>query len=187
MPFAQFRAMYRLFDFECDSCGTRAEALVSVPAGESPPKSIEADCWMCECVTGHSRIMPLVARYLGEKVFNPAVYGGRFDTMGHQALPSLPDVPGWSEAERQAETALRDLPDNHTLDQRREALRSVEFPGADAYMELAAKPETKEIKRERKRIAEQNAQKKQRAAAIRRGDNVNMRTDRCAGDPKVTA
>ena len=44
--------------------------------------------------------------------------------------------------------------------------------------------EYQENKTERKRIKKENAAKKRRLAALRRGENVNFRRDRLPGDPK---
>jgi hypothetical protein len=63
---------------------------------------------------------------------------------------------------------LPDLPDNATGEEIRGFIKSKEY---------------QEIKKERRAIGKENALKKKRAAAIRRGENVSMRRDRLPGDP----
>jgi len=41
--------------------------------------------------------------------------------------------------------------------------------------------------RKRKNIVAENKQKRKRLKAIKQGKNVNMRRDKCAGDPKLTS
>jgi hypothetical protein len=88
---------------------------------------------------------------MGEKIMNPQVSGGSYDTMGKKKGPRLPE-----------------LPDNATGEEIRDFVRSKPY---------------QEIKKERRAIGKENAMKRARARALRRGENVNMRRDRLPGDP----
>jgi hypothetical protein len=122
----------------------------------------------------HERRISCPAPYMGEKVLNPMVSGGGFDTTGHKALPALPEFKDSGEV-------FRDDP------------RSEASPGnrgkvaREALTEHFQSSDFKEAKRARAAVKAENKQKQKRAAAIRRGENVNMRRDRCAGDPAITA
>jgi len=84
--------MLRLYDFECER-GHIHEALVDVPAGEHPGTHYALTCPKCRACSPHLRLISPPAKYLGEKVMSPKVYGGQFDTMGAKALPTLPEFP----------------------------------------------------------------------------------------------
>lgn len=185
--------MFRQFDFECETCGTKRGDLVEVPQGSFLfPKTTRIHCRTCDDHTVHVRVMSAPAKYMGESVVNVPVYGGKFDTMGNQQLPQYTEMPGLAAAQSAAEEAIAKAGVSSINDARErkqaiaDATRHIDFPSAAAYVDHQAKPENKEIAKERKRVAESNAQKQKRAAAIRRGENINMRTDKCANDPKVT-
>ena len=180
---AQNFGVLRLFDFACIDCGFKQEALVDVPFGETPASRHELYCDDCDVVSWHDRQLSLPAPYMGEKNLSPIVRGGRFDTAGHAPMPSYPDMPG--EADYQAKLG-RALSRNPAHD-RDAVLRSMinEAPALEDYAAHMSKPECVEIKRERKRIGSQNAQKHQRLAAAKRGEQVNFRRDKCAGDPAM--
>ncbi len=129
------------------------------------------------------------ARYMGETNLSPPVYGGRFDTMGHAPMPEIPDLPGEAEYRARVKAKTDALGPRASWDEVHSTMRSMvnEAPSLRDYGEHMSKPETKEIVKERKRIGAQNARKQMRAAAMRRGENVNFRRDRLAGDPKITA
>lgn len=156
---------FRSYDWECTQCGCVAWHLVDVPHGELPPRTAELPCLECDEMTEHDKVISLVAAYMGEKMLNPIVHGGKFDTAGRRELPSMP--------------AFDNLPPDASISARKERV--------DAYRERFQSNEWREMKRERAAIRAENAQKRQRLAAIARGDNINMRRDKCAGDPKVTA
>lgn len=92
---------------------------------------------------------------MGERVLNPMVHGGKFDTCGAEKAPDLPA-----------------LPDGCSYDQAKSIFSSNEY---------------KEIKRQRKEVADRNKAKKKRAQLIKSGASINMRRDRLPGDPKLTA
>jgi len=144
--------MYRLADYVCKRCGLKTETLVSVPRGKTIPKRKRLDCDHCLATMPHDYVMSAPAQYLGERVLNPAVFGGEHDTMGYQEAPDLPDFPDGFDAQ------------------------------PEHYRELIAKPEFQEAKAERSRVAARNKAKRKRAKAIRRGENVNMRRDKVEGE-----
>lgn len=156
---------FRSFDWCCTVCEWTQWELVDVPHGERPPKQAVFTCDICEEEQTFDRIVSLVAEYHGEKVLNVPVYGGQFDTMGKRALPSMDMLPT--------------LPADASASDCREQI--------DAYKERFASSEWKELKKERASIAKENAAKRKRAAAIARGENINMRRDKLSGDPKMTA
>lgn len=182
--------MFRLYDFECLECGNIQEILVDTPRGESPSKITQGDCETCEATTSFERRLSLPAPYMGERVLNPVMHGGRFDTAGMRDLPDLPDLPG--ETERQAKVAAKI--DAMGVDKMpaRERSRAIvgassDAPSSNDYRSLFESREYKRAKRDRELINSENAEKRKRHAAIKRGENINMRRDRCKGDPKITA
>lgn len=118
---------------------------------------------------------------MGEKNLSPVISGGRFDTAGYAALPAYPDMPGEAEYSARLNKALERNP----VADRYAVMRSMlnEAPSASDYAAHMDKPECREIKAERKRISKQNRQKQRRLAAAKRGEQVNFRRDKCAGDP----
>lgn len=144
--------MFRLFDWQCARCGKAHESLVEFSQGSSAPRRVMLKCPRCVRVTSHVRMIPLPAKYMADRPLNPVVYGGRFDTAGHQAEPRLPEVP-----------------DGATYSDFKDLVHSKEYQG---------------IKKEKARIRANNAAKKRRLKALKSGASVNMRVDRCPGDPK---
>jgi hypothetical protein len=55
------------------------------------------------------------------------------------------------------------------------------------FNEARHSKEYKETRREVDAVRERNKAKRERAAAIKRGENINMRTCRLPGDPKITS
>lgn len=149
--------MYRLYDWRCRVCERTDEHLTQCRDGTKPKRQMLLCCRWCGVPRVHDRMISPPAPYMGERVINPMVRGGRFDTMGHEAPPMLPDLPSGVEST------------------------------TSNYRQLFATPEWKEARAEQKEVARRNAQKRKRAAAIERGENINMRRDKCDGDPKVTA
>ena len=149
--------MFRLNEWECVACGVAHEDLVDVPHGKAPSRFCVLWCPACETQGQHERLLSASAEYHGEKALNPHVYGGKYDTMGRAEVPLLPELP----------------------------------PGApgdvDDYRQLFASPEWKEARREQKHVIGLNEQKRARARAAQRGQAINFRRDKCAGDPKVSA
>ena len=149
--------MFRNYDWECTVCHAMREHIVQFPQGDKPPQFETIACEECERETWHQRLISLPAEYHGERVFNPVVRGGSFDTAGFKALPSLPDLPAG-------------VPET-----------------AGNYREIWRTPEYREIKRERNAIKAENAAKQKRLKLLRKGENINMRRDKLPGDPKLTA
>jgi hypothetical protein len=151
--------MFRLYDFECTSCGWIRESVVQFDTDDSPPTHVFMHCPMCDTDENHKRIIvSMPAPYMGEKVLNPMVSGGQFDTVGNAPVAKLPDIP-------------KGLTDDKDI--------------SYAHRELFNSPEWKEAKAQRREDNRKNSEKRKRAAAIKAGANVNMRTDKCAGDPKL--
>lgn len=97
------------------------------------------------------------APYFGEKVYNVQICGGKHDTMGYEHIPPAPlSFDFWADG----------------------------VNGQDIKHEIT-KPEYKNWKEKKKRIQKRNLAKRKRAAALERGEKINMRRDRCEGDPKI--
>lgn len=176
-------ATWKLFDWVCRHCHGKHEAMVSVNG--TLPETLVAQCPLCTIYTHHDRCkVNLFARYTGEHArqdprANPLIHGGRFDTLGAKALPDLPDLPGVDAVE---EKMGDDLARGMHVDDVATKYRN-ELPSTMDYKTLFAKPEWKDAKRERQARKKENALKKRRARALKRGD-VNLRTSRVAGDAK---
>jgi len=180
--------MFRLFDWECHDCGRVIEEMIDVPRDEDPPTTIQHPCICCDGPAIFERLFPLPAPYLGEKVHNYAQCGGSFDTMGHRKLPSLPTAPGMAEHRREVERFTATLPSDMAPEQRANEVFSQfegKGPSGADLQDHFQTPAFKKAKAERKKVRAQNAEKKRRASAIAKGENVNMRYDKCAGDPDI--
>ena len=177
--------VYRQYDFSCTGCDAEAPYLVDVPSGELPLKSYDMQCQACGDVCAHERLLSMPAPYMGERNLSPVVHGGKFDTAGKAPMPGYPDMPGEAEYQREAQARLATLPAGASWEDRKAAMRSVDAPSTHDLVEHMSKPECREIAKERKRIDGQNKQKQKRLSAARRGQQVNFRRDRCAGDPKL--
>lgn len=149
--------MFRLYDWGCDDCNYLHEPLIDVPVGGAVPLVAYFYCPLCEETTKHERELSLPAPYMGERVCNPCVRGGSFDTMGNSPVPSLPELPSSAEG---------------TCDDYRAHFDSKEW---------------RESRKERNSVTKQNQEKRKRAAAIQSGAPINMRRDKCAGDPNIMA
>lgn len=147
--------MYRLCDWQCTVCGSVREAYVDTPCGEPIRRQTDIECVRCYTVTLHDRLLSLPAKPLFDRPRNPMVCGGRFDTLGHAPLSPMPDLPSGAD-----ETTAN-------------------------YKQLFASREWIEAKAKRKEESRRNKRKRERAAAIARGGNVNMRSDKCPGDPDM--
>lgn len=182
--------MLRLFDWKCKPCGQAHEALVPVPHGEDTPGEAFVHCADCGDSTAHERQMSLPAPYMGEKVLNPSVRGGNYDTMGHKALPDLPDLPGAAEHSEKLGRALSAVPDGPRRDDARRDVMAAHLktaPSGADYATMFASPAYKEAEAAQAPVIAENKSKRARAAAIANGENVNMRRDRALGDPNITA
>lgn len=133
--------------------------------------------------------MSAPAQYMGEKVLNPRISGGRFDTMGYVTPPSLPDLPGADEHSERVCADMGRLPENASKEDYKEVRRRHrrDSPSDADYAALFSTSEYREAAAERKRVVRQNAVKRERAAALARGDNINFRRDRVDGDPNMTS
>lgn len=91
--------MFRNYDWMCDGCASKVEygMKLSQIDNEKPPEEIQLFCRVCEEFKLHARLLSLPAPYMGEKVCNPQVHGGKFDTMGEAPVPSLPELPAGSD------------------------------------------------------------------------------------------
>ena len=147
--------MWRRYDWECQDCGQTMEHMLCIPEGQTPVRCVGLRCQVCRQVTVHRRLISMPAEYHGERVRSPMVAGGRFDTMGQKALPALPSAPAGYDGSAAANKAL---------------FRS---------------PEWREARKERAARQAENKMKQARAAAIEAGANINMRTCRLPGDPRL--
>ena len=89
--------MYRLFDWDCPKCESLFDALVWHDAENLlPPKQAEQTCPMCNTTMVMKRRQgggaSCPAPYMGEKILNPSICGGNYDTMGGERAPTLPQV-----------------------------------------------------------------------------------------------
>src|SRR3990167_3168075 len=177
--------MFRSWDWECARCGTEQWALIDVPHGQPSPTRTTMPCGACSAETMHERLPPLLATYMGERVCNPMVSGGSFDTTGNVQPPPLPDLPGANEHAAKATQTLARAGRGNLAEARRETAQDA--PSAADYATLFKSPEYREVKAAREKVKRENVQKKQRLSALRRGEQVNFRRDKCIGDPKMTA
>lgn len=183
--------MYRLFDWACPECGTLREALVDVPSGTKEPTSTYLACAKCSVAYEHTRAPSLPAPYCGDKVFNPEVRGGKWDTLGGRSFVQAPELPGAEEHGRQTAATITQamaegVSDRALSDIRHRAVQ--DGPSSDDYMEHWARPEIVETDRQNKIIGDQNEAKQRRKAALDGGANINFRTDKLPGDPaNITA
>lgn len=194
---------FRYSDFECTKCGTVDAKLYETPHGMPKPKFAILECRNCETERLQERLISMPAQYMGEKTLNPNMRGGNYDTMGHAPMPDIPDLPGAKEHDQRLAAELATVPDGPSavkdangkeslteLGETRKAIITKHRNNAPSEADYHAhlhKPEVSEIFKERDVIKKQNREKRQRSAAIKRGENINMRRDKCAGDPKITA
>jgi len=180
--------MWKPVDFECDECGHTHEETIWIPSGGERPEIAVFECPLCGDVPHHS-VMGMPAPYMGEKVLNPMMYGGNYDTMGAVEPMPLPDLPGQAEHSAKIRRAMRALPDNATSADRKAAFADAcrDAPSSADYATLFETSEYKAVEKANKRIDETNKAKRKRAKAIACGENVNMRRDKCPGDPNVSA
>ena len=149
--------MFRNYDWSCCSCGSVREHLVQFPQGDDPPELLQLECLRCDRSEPHRRCISLPAEYHGERVLNPVVRGGNFDTAGKRALPPLPDLPAGVE------------------------------PTTRNYADHFRTPEYRDAEKRRSEVKRTNRLKSLRLKKLRSGATVNMRRDRLPGDPKITA
>lgn len=168
--------MPRIFDWECDFCDTVRESVFNEPW---PARPVRVDLLWCKCCrreTTHERIPSLFAKYTGEtakREFNPAVYGGRNDTMGYSRLPRLPELPGEREAHDEYRRALDGIADNDRKG-REEVIREFDkgLPSLADYASHFQTREFKEAKSERNRVKDLNRKKRVRAGLVAKGETT---------------
>lgn len=177
--------MLKLFDYQCTQCELVSEHFVDVPSQTTAPRKRRLACSSCGSTTQHSRLFPLPARYMGETVLNPEIYGGRHDTMGHEPMPHIPDMPGEAEADAECARRMMSLGAKASDSDLRNEMRKAGAPDLADYAAHFSKPEVKEIQAERKRIAARNAEKRKRARALKSGGTVNMRHDLCRDEKRI--
>lgn len=156
--------MFRRYDWECQQCSAVFERIVQFPQAQPAPKTlgeVEAEELTCPSCNGDAstaqRLISMPAEYHGERVLNPIVRGGKFDTVGARTVPRH---------------GLGSLPDHCTYAEARE---------------FTQRPEYQEWRKEKKAVQAENATKRKRMAALAAGAPVNFRRDRCPGDPKISA
>lgn len=181
--------MWRPIDYRCCECKRIHEEMVWVSSGTARPKSGVFVCPSCEDETTHESVIGLTAPYMGEKVLNPEMYGGTCDTMGAVQHMPLPDLPGQEEHSAKIRKAMSQLPDSASSKERKSVFSEAckDAPSSADYQSLFSKPEYKEVEAVNDKITKENTAKRKRAKAMRRGENVNMRRDKCPGDPNMTA
>lgn len=178
--------MFRLYDFVCTQCKVKDEHLVDTPHGEKVALLIRDWCYQCNDTVDHERVMSMPAPYMGEKVVNPIMHGGKNDTAGKKALPPLPELKGEAEyqAKLGAEIAKASSGGREAVNEVLERM-SGEAPSSADYGTLFDSKEYKKAEKRRARAKAENDEKKKRLKAIRRGEQVNMKRDKCRGDPKI--
>lgn len=147
--------MFRCFDWECGHCGQAAESTDAYQQGRSIPRERHAYCGHCGFKTKQRRLPPLVGPYTGEQTRNPMVSGGKFDTMGYETVPRLPEIP---------EAAMGTVQDLKGFVQGKEYV---------------------EAKRIRREVVARNKAKRRRAELLKAGAPINMRRDKLPGDPTI--
>ena len=181
--------MWKPVDFKCSSCGATHEETVWVPQGDPRPSTTCCDCPACGDTCPHDSVLGLPAPYMGEKILNPQMFGGAYDTMGARELHDLPDLPGQQEHSAKLRAAMSQLPDNATSQERKAVFSEAckDAPSSADYETMFQSPEYKEKSAANEQIKKENKAKQTRAKAIARGENINMRRDKCPGDPNMTA
>lgn len=148
---------HRLYDYECSKCHHTAEHLTWSDAETAVPLRRTLTCKACDSRVSHRRVMSLPAKYTGERVDKVLVYGSDLDTAGfRQPDQPFPRPPGMETGE----------------------------VSADTWKSHFETPAWKAWSKEKKARDGENRKKRRRAAAIKRGENVNLRRDRAPGDPK---
>lgn len=147
--------MFKLHDFYCPQCQLILEALIKIPQGKKPPRSLRRYCTICNEDRNFKWQVPTkVAKYYGDRMYSPRVSGGKFDTLGAERMPSYPNG----------------IPDDISLDD---------------FASVCRNPEWREITAERKNISKRNAAKRARAKAIDKNpETVSVRTHPLPGDPR---
>ncbi len=181
--------MWKPVDWECEKCNQPHEETVWIPHGGERPAKADFLCPHCKSISTHTSVLGLPAPYMGEKMLNPRMYGGRCDTMGHVEHEKLPDLPGQAEHSEKIRKAMSQLPDSATSKERKSVFSEAckDAPSSADYSDLFSKPEYKEVEARNEQITKENTSKQKRAKAIASGENVNMRRDKCPGDPNMTA
>lgn len=174
-----------LYDLECQSCGHKHEMLANY---QPSPIYAGIECPGCGRYANHKRLPSLIAPYFGEKILNPEVMGGSFDTMGKGKVARLPEFREAAEHDAKLTAAINQLPPDAPMAAVRDTMASIgDGPSSADWRAHMNRPEVKEARSQAKEDRRRNKLKRQRAAAIKRGENINMRTMRLPGDPKLTS
>lgn len=172
-----------LYDLECMTCELVHEGF----AHYNKSGRYQLVCAKCRKETTHRRLPSLIAKYMGEKLMNFEVAGGSFDTMGKRRLSKPPSFTEADEHSRKQAAAIKALPLNASRADIVEAAESVgKGPSGADWRAHLNRPDVKEARALRREEMRRNRLKQKRAAAIKRGENINMRNTRLPGDPKVT-
>jgi len=180
---------YRSIDWQCDTCKATSNHLTWVGHGDERPRESIQHCDDCDAETSHHSVMGMPAMYLGERILNPKAYGGQCDTMGFKEFLPLPEMRGEKEHSAKIRDRMSTLSPEAPKGDRDMAFSKActDAPTAADYAAHFSRPEYKEIEKKNEQIAKENAQKRARAAAWKKGEQVNFRRDKCAGDPDMTA
>lgn len=172
-----------IYDLECMRCERVQETI----AEYNTTGLYSLVCSRCGRETVHKRLPSLFAPYMGERVFNPMVSGGKFDTTGNAKVTRLPKFKDYVEHDARVEANIKRLSPGAGKEEVRAAVRAAgPGPSMADWRDHLRKPEVKEAKRQRAEDVRRNKLKRARAGAIARGENINLRRDKLPGDPKVT-
>lgn len=180
--------MYRLIDWECDRCKyCITGGLTDIPHGTERPKTRVDECPVCEADTPQHSVMGAPAKYMGDKVHNPMIYGGACDTMGCKELEPLPELPAGLDHSVKLRESLKGISPATPKAEANKAFRDAckDAPTSDDYAAHFKRPDWIEANARNDKIKAENAQKRARLKAGLGGQEVNMRVDKCAGDPKI--
>jgi len=181
---------FKAIDWECSICGSREEGTLTwVNSGDPRPKHRQDYCPFCDTITDQDSLIGMPARYMGEAVCSPKVYGGQYDTMGFREEMDLPDLPGVEEHSEKMREQMAALPDNASPQELRSAFAeaSKDAPSSADYAALFATREYRETEAMNAKIRADNAEKRARTKAWKAGQQINMKRDKCRADPKITA
>lgn len=179
--------MWRPVDVECEHCGATHEEWVEQSVGKPRPEHVDSACPECSADGHNAVVLSMPAKYMGERISCPMVYGGQCDTMGYKELHDLPDLPGQAEHSAKLSRVMSQLPDNASSAERK-ALFSEhckDAPTSADYSTLFASPEYKAVEAANAKIVKENNEKRARAKAWKAGNPMNFRRDKCAGDPEI--
>jgi len=160
----------KLYDWRCNRCGAEAEHFIKVADGDTAPLQWQLPCGCADVDTPHVRLASPPAKYMGDRIMAPRVYGGRNDTAGYKPVPDYPELrDGVTYEEREIDGRVR----------------KAKVVKASALIDHQNTPQWKEVHREREAICDENAVKRARLPALKAG-KVDLRNSKLPGDPKLT-